>query len=369
MRTILISLILLASCEKAIQGKPALPEPQKVTIYTVQPQNVPKDFLYTGVVESSHQVQILPAVQGQLEKIAFKEGVFVHEGDLLFKIDDRVFVNRLKEAEADLEEVQATLVSAQKSATRLTTLYKEEAVSQKDLDDATSQLLTSQANLSKYQAKLDEARLNLDNTEITAPISGFISKAAFQEGSLIFANTSSVLATVSSLDPIYVNLTSSGDLYLQNLEDVAKGILVIPQTKNFEVTLILSDGTEYSQKGTVSFVSPEIKESTGTLSTRAIFANPQYALKPGLFVTARVSGATLVNALMVPQEAVQLSAGGYFVYLVTEGDTAEVRPVVVGDWYKEFWIIQSGIQKGDRVVVNGAEKLKNGAPLKIVKKT
>lgn len=339
----------------------------EVSVYTVEPKSIPIDYSFVGVIESSHQVQIRSGVAGELEEIAYTEGAFVNKGDLLFKIDPRRYQAAVKEAEANLEAQQASLTQAQETVSRLKPLFIQKAVSKKDLEDAIANLLTAQANVNNYKAKLDEANLDLGDTLITSPISGFTSVAGFQEGSLISPNSNQFLATVSALDPIYVSLSSSEGVYLMNLEEVAKGELIYPGNDSFEVTLTLSNGLDFPLKGKVSFVSPVFNVETGTLISRAIFPNPQYFLKPGLFVNATVHGAFRPNAIIVPQEAVQQGMGGHFVYIIDEEKRVEIRPVVVGDWYKEYWVIKSGLKKGERVLTSGITKVRNGTLVKIKK--
>lgn len=365
MLRLILLILTLFSCQK----RPAAPVGQavEVTVYVIEPQSIPMDFSFLGVVQSSHQVQIRSRVEGVLENIAYIEGASVKEGDLLFQIGSRRFEDVVKDAQANLEKEQAILTQSQQTLSRIQPLYLEKASSQKDLDDANAQVLTAQASVDSARAKLDQAELDLSYTSILSPISGVTSSANLQEGSLINPNANEPLTTVSVLDPIWINLNISESFFLTNAEKVAKGEWFVPENAKFTVTATLSNGMQFPYTGTVSFVSPIFHQATGTLVTRAVFPNPNSVLKPGQFVNVKVSGAVQLNAILVPQESVQQGDAGHFVYIVTEEKKAELRPVVVGDWYKEYWIIKSGLGKGDRVIVAGVNKVKNETAVKIKK--
>ncbi len=358
-----IAVLGLVACEKKVEK---IELPVEVVTYVVKPQSLPLVFNFVGVVQSSHSVEIRSRVEGYLEKIAYKEGSFVKEGDLLFQIDRKQFEAVVKEAEANLEKEKAILWQAQKAVDRYKPLYEQKAASRKDLDDATAQLLAEEAAVSMYRAKLDEANLNLGYASIRSPISGITTNSLYQEGALIFPNSNGMMTKVSVLDPIWVVLNVSEYYFTASLEEVAKGRLVLPKDNDFEVTVRLNDGTDYPYKGKVSFVSPIYDQSTGTLSTRAVFENPNAILKPGQFVNAKVSGATKLNAILVPQAAVQQGIAGKYVYIVNRKNRIEMRLVQVGDWYGEDWEIRSGIEKNDQVVVLGTNKVKEGTLVKVV---
>lgn len=362
-KLLLLTLLFSCSAKQASHPSGAAVE---VTVYVVDPQSTPVDFTSVGVVQSSHQVQIRSAVQGELKKIFFTEGAFVKEGDPLFEIDQRVFTAKVKEAEANLESQQAALSNAKLTLDRLKPLLEQQAVSKKDIDDATAQLLTAQANVSKFKAQLDESNLNLNNATITSPISGYVSTVESQEGTLIIPSSSNaVLTTVSVLDPVYVELHISTETYLKAFDAKKKGELELP--KEFGVTLQLADGSQFPIKGKVNFIAPLFDASTATLSARAIFSNPNLLLRPGLFVDATLHGAIRPNAILVPQEALQRGPLGFFVYVVDKEKKAELRLVTVGDFSEDKWVIRSGLKKGDKVIVTGLLKIKNGTPVKIKK--
>jgi len=368
MRCLIVSFVIVSSIfyscgKKEAQAK--IETPIEVTTYIVAPKPIPIDFSFVGVVQSSHQVQIRSRVEGYLKKIEYQEGKFVKEGDPLFQIDTRRFNAIVREAQANLEKEKAALWVAEQSVTRLKPLYEQEAVSKKDLDDAIALQLSQQASVNSFQAKLDEAQLDLNDALITSPIAGITSSSNFQEGSLISPNANGVLTTVSILNPIWVILNVSESYFLTSLEQIAKGELVVGE---FRVKLTLSNGEIFPYEGKVSFVSPLYSQDTGTLTTRAVFENPENTLKPGQFVKAVVTGATNPNAILVPQDSVLQGADSHYVFVVDEDKRVEVRNVQVGSWYQEYWIINSGLKPGDQVVVAGVNKIKAGNLVKIIKK-
>lgn len=359
-KIILFSLI-LCSCGN---GKK---EPKGVDVETfiVEPKTIPLSFEFVGVCQSSHLVEIRSRVQGYLDQVSYVEGAFVNDGDILFKIDPRQFVAQVNEVKANLEKEEAILWSAQKAVERYKPLFEQKAASRKDLDDATAQLLAQQAQVNFYKAKLQEAELNLEYTNITSPISGLTTNSRYQEGALITPGANDLLTTVSVIDPIWVNVNISDYYFIESKQEIARGELIVPDQFNFDVTLTLADGSQYPYSGKVNFVSPVLNENTGTLSARAIFANPDYLLKPGQFVRAKATGAKKPNAILVPQAAVVQGETGRFVYVV-KGNQVERREVVTGSWYESDWIIKSGLQPGDEVIRQGVNKVKEGTVVNVI---
>jgi len=358
--------LLLALCFSCTTHPEKEDKTVKVTGFIVEPHTIPVTLEFVGVAESSHPVEIWSRVEGYLDKINYKEGSFVHEGDLLFEIDPNQFEVAVKEAQANLEKEMANLSAAQKSVDRLKPLFEQKAASRKDLDDAMAQLSAEQATVSMYQAKLDDVHLNLGYASIRSPISGMTSRAKYREGTLITPGVNGQLTTVAVLDPIWVNLNISDSYFLLSQREIAAGELTIPKDNQFDVVLTLADGSIYPYHGTVEFVSPLLDPSTGTLGVRAVFSNPNFLLKPGQFVRASAIGATRPNAIIVPQKAVQQGENGRYVYVIKRGK-AEMRNVETGSWYKDYWIIKSGLKKGEVVVVDGVNKISPGKKVELIK--
>lgn len=356
--------LLLFSCGNEKKEK----EDVRVITFTVEPQTIPLDFEFVGVCQSSHLVEIRSRVEGYLEEVAYTEGASVKEGQLLFKIDPREFKSKVAEVEASLEKEKAILWSKQKAVERYKPLFEKKAASRRDLDNATAELLAQQATVNLYEAKLDEAELHLSYTEITSPISGQTTNSRFQQGTLITPGANDLLTTVSVIDPIWVIVNISDAYFIESSQEIADGSLVVPKDYGFDVTLKLADGSDYPYQGTVSFVSPVLNPETGTLSARGVFANPNSLLKPGQFVRATVMGAKRPNAIFVPQSAIVQGETGRFVFIVS-GNRVERREVKTGDWYKDYWIIKSGLKKGDEVISEGVNKVQEGMIVNVINHT
>lgn len=338
----------------------------RVSTYIVEPQTLDLHFEFVGVCQSSHLVEIRSRVEGYLKEVSYTEGAFVKEGQPLFKIDAREYESHVAETKAILEKEKAILWSAEKAVERYKPLYEQKAASRRDWEDASSQLLAQQAVVDFNKAKLSEAELNLSYTEISSPIDGFTTNSRFQEGSLISPGVNDLLTTVSVLDPIWVIVNVSDSYFVESAQEIAEGKLIVPKEYGFDVKLVLSDGSQYPYSGKVSFVSPVLNPNTGTLSARGIFPNPDFILKPGQFVRAEISGAKRPNAIIVPQSAVLQGENGRFVYVVVGGDRVERRDVVTGSWYEDYWIIKSGLKKGDEVIREGVNKVKEGTVVKVI---
>lgn len=352
-------LCLLSCAKKAVPKNEVTVE---VSTMIVRVQTLPWEFEFTGVTRSSHPVNIWARTEGNLKSIDYIEGSFVKEGDVLFKLDASEFIASVEEAKANLEKEKANLLSAQKSLNRLKPLLEKKAVSQKDLDDASTQVDVQQALVQSAQANLDKAELQLGYTKITSPISGYTTEAKSREGTLINPQTNGLMTTVSVIDPIWVAINVSENFYQIKAKEIESGQLILPN--ELDVVLILANGSEFPQHGKVSFVSPVFDQNTGTSSVRAIFPNPDKQLRPGQFVSAIAHGAIRPNAIIVPQESVQQSALGTYVWVVNDQNRAERRLVETGEWYKNSWVIKSGLKDGDRVVVSGVNKIVDGTLLK-----
>jgi membrane fusion protein (multidrug efflux system) len=343
----------------------ALP-PVEVTVVEAKPQDTPTIFEFTGKTESSREVEIRARVTGYLDKIAYQEGAMVKQGDLLFQIDPRPFKAALDNAKGALAAQQATLNNARATLARVKPLAKENAVSQKDLDDATAAVLTAQAAVQSAKAQVQEAEINLGYTTIRSPLTGLSSRSAKKEGSLV-STGDSLLTSVVQLDPLWVNFAVGENEALKFSTQRAAGQLQAPERpEDVEVELVLADGSVYPRKGYIDYVAPTIDRETGTLALRASVPNPEGRLSPGAFVRVRLQGITRTNVIMVPQRAVMQGPQGKFVYVVGQDNKAEVRPVQVGDFYGDQWIINSGLSGGEQVVVDGAIKTRPGSPVKVV---
>lgn len=362
---IILMSFLLGSCDKKkpISQRP----PVEVSIEKIEPKTISPVFEYIGVVQSSHQVEIRARVTGYLETIAYLEGSFVEKGDLLFQIDPRPFQEALAKAKAQLAREQSVLWQAQRAVKRFTPLYEQKAASQRDLDNSIASEMSAEAQVMEAQAQVADAEINLSYTTINSPVSGLTSQAKYRVGSLI-SPSQDMMTTVSVIDPIWVNFSVSEQDILESEDEIKKGRLIFPPKGEFEIELILADQSIYPKKGTVNFFSPSYSQKTGTLMIRASLPNPDNLLRPGQFVRVKIYGATMPNAIAIPQQAVQQGQKGSFVFVVNSENQAEVRPIVPGPWEKNNWVIWEGLKAGDQVIVNGVNKVMPGSPVKIIEK-
>jgi membrane fusion protein (multidrug efflux system) len=340
-----------------------MPPPEVLTA-TVAAQSLPLSFEYVGQSAGSREVEVRARVQGVILKRNFTEGAPVKEGQSLYSIDPAQFEAAAARAEADVVAAQARLEQAKRNAARLKPLYAEKAVSQKENDDAISAEEIADADVKAAKARRTEARLNLAYTKVEAPVSGVASRSLRSEGSLV-GGPETLLTTVVQVDPIWVNFGIPDNEAAQLARDVQAGRVALPKDGDFEVALKLADGSIYERTGKLNFSDVRVSPSTGTREARAELPNPNGVLRPGEFVRVILRGATRPNAITVPQRAVLEGPQGKFVYIVDEKNTAQPRPIEVGDWAGDAWIINKGVQPGDRVIVEGLMRLGPGAPVRI----
>lgn len=368
MRTIypclLISLFFVLSCEKKVEAPKRPPIP--VTAYKVVRETIPADFTFVGVAKSSHPVEIRARVEGYLWHIDYVEGSMVKENDLLFRIDPRQFEANLQEAKGELERQEAILWRAKRSLERIEPLYKKNAASLRDLDNATADVLAAEAAVMIARGNVTSAELNLSYTKITSPIHGLTGRAAFREGTLITPSVNGLLTLVSVIDPIWILFSVSDNELLLGQGEKAKNQIVLPKTEEYTVTLELADGTIFPHKGSVNFTSPTLDPLTGAMVVRATFPNPDGTILPEQFVRATVSGAFRPDAIIVPQISVSQGQKGPYVLVINPQGQVSMRNVEVGEWYKDFWVIKQGLSAGETIVAEGVNKVQEGGFVKIL---
>lgn len=339
--------------------------PAQVSVVTVEPKALPAIYEYTGQTLGSREVEVRARVTGIIQTRNFTEGGRVKKGESLFTIDPAPFIAAALRAEADVAAAEARLAQAKKSAARLKPLYAEKAVSQKEFDDATSADAVGEADLKGARARLMEARLNILYTKVESPLSGIAGRAQRSEGSLV-SGPDVLLTTVSQVDPIWVSFGISDNDQLRINGERDAGRLELPKGGKFEVSVKLADGTLYPQAGKLNFSDVRVSGATGTSETRAELPNPNGVLRPGQFVRVTLKGAIRPNAITVPQRAVLEGPQGKYVYVLDDKSTAQPRPVQVGDWVGDDWIIQSGLKPGDKVIVDGVARIFfPGAPVAV----
>ncbi len=347
------------------KGGPGGFPPAQVSVITVEPKTLAADFEYTGQTLGSREVEVRARVTGVIQTRNFTEGGKVAKGESLFTVDPAPFIAVALRAEADVAAAEARLAQAKKNAARLKPLYAEKAVSQKEFDDAVSAEAIADADLKAAKARLTEAQLNLMYTRVESPVAGVAGRAQRSEGSLV-SGPDVLLTSVTQIDPIWVSFGIADNDQLRINSEREAGRLELPKGGNFEVSVKLADGTAYAHTGKLNFSDVRVSGATGTSETRAELPNPKGILRPGQFVRITLKGATRPNAVTVPQRAVLEGPQGKFVYVVGEKSTADPRPVQVGDWLGDEWIIRSGLKPGDKVIVDGMARIfMPGAPVQV----
>ncbi|MCK9196336.1 MAG: efflux RND transporter periplasmic adaptor subunit [Syntrophales bacterium] len=363
---IVLAVCHLPGCGKDQKGGAKRP-PAEVTAVTITPKDTPVVFEWVGQTESSHLVEIRSRVEGFLDKRVYEEGSFVKAGQVLFRIDPRNFQAALQQANGELAQQQARWTTAKANLARIKPLADQNAVSKKDLDDATGNEQQAAASVLSAQGNVRIAELNLSYTVITSPVTGLSSQAKKQDGTYISA-TDSLLTYVAKMNPMWVTFSMSENEWLLSGEAVKKGTLRFPPEHKFAVELVLADGSIYPQQGHLIFADPSFSKETGTFLLKATMENPKGLLKPGQFVRVRLKGAIRPNAIVAPRRAVFEGAKGHFVWCVDKEGTAEVRNVTVGEWIGDDIFITKGLAANDRVLVDGVMMLAEGMPVKIVDK-
>jgi membrane fusion protein (multidrug efflux system) len=357
---------LLAACGKP-EGGPGGPgqmPPPEVSVVGVQPRDIPVVLEYVGQTEGMREVEVRPRVGGILLKWNYTEGSTVRAGQSLFTIDPVPYQTLVARAEAELASTRAQHAQATREIARLKPLLDKGMVSQKAYDDAVSAEEVAAAQIKAAEAALKEARLNLGYTRVEAPIGGVTSRALKSEGSLVEAQNT-LLTTISQIDPIRVIFNISDAEQLRFRTEAAAGRLRLPKNNRYVVTLKLADGSTSERPGVVDFSDVRVNPTTGTSEVRAVLPNPDHRLRPGQFVRVTLKGAEYVGALAVPQRAVLEGPQGKIVMTVNDKNVVEPRPVQVGEWSGQEWVITGGLNPGDKVIVDGVVKARPGSPVTI----
>ncbi len=354
---------LLAACQQDSAPAPttAIPEVSYIRV-TSSEHSIETEM--QGRVVASLSAEVRPQVTGIIKQRLFTEGSTVEEGQVLYQIDPATYQAAFNEAKANLNSARATVESARLKDERYASLARVEGVSQQDADDAHAAYLEAVANVEKYQAALETARIDLEYTKVKAPISGHIGISSVTPGALVTADQDTALATIRALDPIHVDMVKSSKALLKlrqmmRDEDVKAGAT--------SVSLTLEDGSDYPLDGTLKMQEVAVDESTGTVTLRAEFPNPDGLLLPGMFVRTRVNDAVDENAILVPQQGVyQSGSGGMYAYVINAEDKIEKRDVVTVNAEGNRWVIASGLSVNDRLLVEGSGKVGPGSQVKPV---
>jgi membrane fusion protein (multidrug efflux system) len=351
----LLASVAVLSVEAVAQTAP-VPE---VEVVTVTQKDVPVHSEWVGTTEGLINATIRAQVTGYLSKQVYKEGASVKKGDLLFEIDPRTFKAALDQAEAQLAMAKARLGKTEMDVKRYRPLAKESAISQQELDDAVQANLAAKAGVQAAEAAVEQARLSLSFTKITSPVDGIAGSANAQIGDLVGPTQTGALTTVSTVDPIKVYFPISEQEYMMLARELAKAG-PRPEPERVKLDLILADGSVYDEKGQFSFAERQVDVKTGTIRVAVIFPNPGNLLRPGQFGRVRAVTSTEKGAIMVPQRAVMELQGSYRVAVVGPDNKVDIRPVRTGGREGKLWVISTGLQPGERVIVEGIQKVKEG---------
>jgi membrane fusion protein, multidrug efflux system len=354
------TLLLAAGCsdDKAVaQTAPKAPPALPVTVVLAEPTTAPLAIEAVAQAEGAREVEVRARVAGILEKRLYDEGESVKAGQPLFRIERAPFEIALAQARAQLAEAQAVEEQTARELQRLQGLVADRAISQKEFDDTRSASAVATAAVKSAQASVREAELNLSYTNVTAPVSGMSGRAQRSEGSLVNTGSDSLLTSIVQVNPIWVRFSlSDGDMApVPGGRSAAR--------KLSEVELVLADGTVLPQRGHINFSASRIDPALGTLEMRAEFPNADGRILPGQFVRARVIAGVRENVFLIPQAAVTQTENGPVVMLAGADDTVAPRPVTVGDWQGDSWVVTGGLSAGDRVIVDNIIKLRPGAPV------
>lgn len=354
-RTTVLALAAATACAKPTPPPKAPPE---VAVVTVEPRTVDDRFEFLGDVEPSRSVAVRSQVSGTVVERSFREGSTVRPGDVLYRIDPRTSDADVRSAEAGLAEAEARLANATSNVARFRALLADNAVAKQDADNAEAEVKRAQASVAAAHAAIDRARKNLDDTYVRAEIGGRVGRAMLDIGSRV-TGPGDVLTTIDVLDPIYVSFRPSAQQELSWRRDPAtRSALSAGGTAT--VRAVLGTDEVYPRAGRIGFVDPVVDASTGTRQYRAQFDNPDQLLLPGQFLRVRIEGVHRAGTIVVPQRAVLQQMGRQIVYVVAAGDTVRAADVVAGAWTGGDWVIQEGLHGGERVIVDGVQKVAAG---------
>jgi membrane fusion protein (multidrug efflux system) len=352
----------LAACDAQTQASaPAQqPKPVEVSVVTVEKQAVPITVELPGRTSAFRISEVRPQVTGIVKKRLFEEGSVVAAGQTLYLIDAAPYEASLASAKAEAQRAEATLAAARAKAERYNKLVTVDAVSRQNHDDAIAALKQGEAQVASAKAAVEAAAINLAYTTVKSPISGRIGKSAITEGALVTANQAAALAVVQQLDPIYVDVTQAAADLIRMRKDIAEGRLTAT-ADHAPVSLLIGEEV-YTRTGTLKFSDVTVDQGTGTVQLRAVFPNENGVLLPGLFVKARIEQGSRQDAFLVPQRAVARAADGKpLVWVVGENDKVSPRPVEIERVLGNDWLISAGLKDGERIVVEGFQKIRPGS--------
>jgi membrane fusion protein (multidrug efflux system) len=364
---LVIVFLALAGCGKSGHGGPpktALPE---AAVVVIRPERVAITTELPGRITSQLVAEVRPQVSGIVKKRLFQEGTDVKAGELLYQIDPAMYEAAYASASAGLARAEANVTAIRSRMERYKDLVTIDAVSKQDYDDAASALQQAIADIAANKAAQETARINLAYTRVTAPITGRIGRSTITVGALATANQVIPLATIQQLDPIFIDVTQSSASLLKLKRNLAAGLMEDGGRESARVRLLLEDGTPYPFEGRLDFSDITVDQTTGSFIVRITFPNPKHVLLPGMYVRALVQEGVVERAILAPQQGISRDRKGNPVaLLVGRDDKVEQRMLTVDRAIGDKWLVTSGLAPGDRVIVEGAQKVRPGAPAKVV---
>lgn len=357
--------VVLAACGQKQSAPP--PQTPEVGVVAVQPTSVPVVTELPGRTNAFLVAQVRARVDGIVLRREFTEGSVVKAGQRLYKIDPAPYIATLNNAKATLAKAKANLVTQNALVERYKVLVKANAVSKQDYDNAVAAQGQAQADVDAGKAAVDTAQINLGYTDVVSPITGKVGISQVTPGAYVQASQATLMSTVQQMDPMYVDLTQSSLDGLKLRREIEAGRLKTNGPDAAKVSLVLEDGRTYAQQGKLQFTDVTVDQTTGSVTIRALFPNPDRVLLPGMFVRARIDEGTNENAFLVPQVGVQHDQKGQATVLVVDKDNKVVpHPIVTSGTQGQDWVVESGLEPGDRVIVQGTEKVRPGATVKAV---
>ena len=364
---IMLPLSLLGGCKDNAPKTMAKQAPVEVDIVTIKTQPVHLEAELPGRTTAYRVAEVRPQVNGIVKKRLFTEGSKITAGQILYQIDPAIYQARLDSAKASLAKTKAIEHSAQLKAARYKTLVRTKAVSELDQVDIEASWKQAAADVASAEAALNSARIDLEYTRVTAPISGRIGKSMISEGALVTAQQSAPLAIIQQLDPLYIDVTQSSSELLRLKKNLSTGLMQKNDKPHSDVTLLLEDGSKYNETASLEFSDVTVDQTTGTVTLRAIVPNPDEELLPGMFVRARISTGVKQDAILVPAESISRNTKGQaVVMLVNDQSTVESRIIQSGQNHGDKVLVNQGLVAGEHLIVAGFQKIKPGVAVKTV---
>ena len=365
--TSLITLLSAGCGKQAAGGGQMQMPPPEVAVITIKTERATVSSELSGRTRAFLVAEVRPQVGGIIQKRLFEEGTDVKAGDLLYQIDPALYQAAYGRAQADLARTEAHAVPLRTKVERNRKLVKANAVSQQNFDDMLGELNTAEADIAVAKAALDTARINLTYTSVTAPISGRTGKSHVTVGALVTANHLLPLTTIQQINPIYVDVTQSSANYLRLRDEISNGLIKIDNNEKAKAKLSLEDGTPYPQEGEIKFRDVTVDPSTGSFILRMVFPNPENVLLPGMFVRAATKDGVIEQAILVPQQGVMRDMrGNPYALLVDSSDKVVQKQLELDRSIGNKWLVKSGLKPGDRMIVEGFQRIRPGVPVKVI---